>query len=100
MCRSTSAANAGSELLAANSRTSVMSSPIIIYTWPQNGEPDNVFLEIKPQGREGSGFGGGWRAAQRTGLSTRQNVRHKIIHSACVPLRAGGVAARQPLPWA
>jgi hypothetical protein len=26
-----------------------MSSPIITYTWPQNGETDNVFLGIKCQ---------------------------------------------------
>jgi hypothetical protein len=30
-------------LAVANSRTSVMSSRIIINTWPQNGDSDNVF---------------------------------------------------------
>jgi hypothetical protein len=33
-----------SDRLAANSCTSVMSSPVITYTWPQNREPDNVFF--------------------------------------------------------
>ncbi|MEI6394090.1 MAG: hypothetical protein WCT12_23675 [Verrucomicrobiota bacterium] len=43
MCRSTSAVKAASDWLAANSRTSVMSSLIIIYTWPHKADSDNAF---------------------------------------------------------
>jgi hypothetical protein len=42
MCRSASAVNASSDWLAANSRTSVISSLVITYTWPHNADSDNV----------------------------------------------------------
>jgi hypothetical protein len=56
MCRSTSPAKAGSDSLAANSRTSVMSSLIITYTWPHIADSDNVSFEgnqlrIAPAGK-------------------------------------------------